>query len=82
MNGMCLVEPTNSEVTPRYRAFVMRAYQVQQIAPGAAAVWRYSVQDTSTSDWHHFVELEQLLTFLRSELPRTEEQAVPPIGQS
>jgi hypothetical protein len=70
-------EQMERKMPPRYRAFVLRAWQVQPETPGARAIWRYSAQDPSTAEWHHFVGLDEMIVFLRAELDDEGSNQIP-----
>ncbi len=54
--------------TPRYRAFVLRAWEVRQATQDTGAIWRYALQDPATAQWHQFEKLDQLVVFITGEL--------------
>lgn len=63
--GVALV--INNE-PPRYRAFMLRCWEVRSPGPGGAATWRFSVEDPHTGQRLGFADLATLVEFLQAEL--------------
>jgi hypothetical protein len=51
----------------RYRAFVLRCWQVLGQCPGMAGTWRFSLQDVRSGQEHGFADCAELLAYLRVE---------------
>ena len=59
---------------PRYRSYVLTFWEERSSDPGTSVVWRFSLQDPRTGQRHSFASFEDWMTFLRSELERSESQ--------
>ena len=59
---------TGREKAPRYRAFLLRCWEVQGGQKGQPGTWRFQLQDVDTGERRSFVDLEGLMGFLRQEL--------------
>ena len=55
---------------PRYRAFMLRCWEVRTSDPGDPATWRFSLEDPDSRQKHGFADLEALVAFLGDELGR------------
>jgi hypothetical protein len=53
---------------PRYRAFMLRCWEVRSPDPGGVATWRFSLEDPDSKQRHGFADLEALVAFLGDEL--------------
>lgn len=53
--------------SPRYEAYVLRSWQVQDTQAGASSR-RFSLEDSHSGEKHGFADLEVLLSYLRSKL--------------
>lgn len=53
---------------PRYRAFMLRCWEVRSAAPGGPVTWRFGLEDPDTRQRHGFADLEALVAFLGEEL--------------
>jgi hypothetical protein len=53
---------------PRYRAYMLRCWEVRSPEPGGPATWRFSVEDPHTAQKHGFADLAALIDFLEAEL--------------
>jgi hypothetical protein len=53
---------------PRYRAYMLRCWEVRSPEPGGPVTWRFSVEDPHTGQKHGFVNLDVLVDFLESQL--------------
>jgi hypothetical protein len=52
----------------RYRAFVLRCWEVGGERPGQPATWRFSLECVEKKEKHYLPDLEGLVAFLRDEL--------------
>jgi hypothetical protein len=57
---------------PRYRAFMLRCWEVRGPDSEPPATWRFSVEDTYTGQRHGFADMEALTEFLQAELEQSE----------
>jgi hypothetical protein len=53
---------------PRYRAFMLRCWEVRSPDQGGLTTWRFGVEDPHTGQKHGFADLEALVAFLQVEL--------------
>jgi hypothetical protein len=53
---------------PRYRAFMLRCWEVRSPDPEGRTTWRFGVEDPHTGQKHGFADLEALIAFLQTEL--------------
>ena len=53
---------------PRYRAFMLRCWEVRSPDPDGLTTWRFGVEDPHTGQKHGFADLEALAAFLQVEL--------------
>jgi hypothetical protein len=52
----------------RYRAFMLRCWEVRGERPGQPATWRFSLECVETKEKRYLPDLEGLVAFLRDEL--------------
>jgi hypothetical protein len=57
---------------PRYRAFMLRCWEVRGPDAGDPVTWRFSVEDSHTGQKHGFADMEALTEFLQTELEGSE----------
>jgi hypothetical protein len=57
---------------PRYRAFMLRCWEVRGPDSSRPVTWRFSIEDSRTGEKHGFPDLEALSEFLEAELERSE----------
>ena len=57
---------------PRYRAYLLRCWEVRSPHPSHLPAWRFSLEDSHTGEKHGFTDMEALNTFLRAELAQAE----------
>jgi len=55
---------------PRYRAYLLRCWEVRSEKPGRPSTWRFSLEQAGTGERHGFRDLESLVAFVRAELGR------------
>jgi hypothetical protein len=55
---------------PRYRAFMLRCWEVRRPDSSGDVTWRFSIEESSTGQRHGFADLEALTDFLQAELER------------
>ena len=60
--------PLIHEDPPRYRAFVLRCWEVRGERPGRPATWRFSLECVEKKEKRYLPDLEGLVAFLRDEL--------------
>jgi hypothetical protein len=53
---------------PRYRAFMLRCWEVRSPDPDGVTTWRFGVEDPHTGQKQGFADLEALAAFLQMEL--------------
>jgi len=53
---------------PRYRAYLLRYWEVRSNRPGRPNTWRFSLEEAGTGERHGFHDLEDLVAFLEREL--------------
>jgi hypothetical protein len=53
---------------PRYRAFMLRCWEVRSPDAGGPVTWRFSIEDPNTGQKQGFADLEALVAFLGDEL--------------
>jgi hypothetical protein len=59
----------------RYRAFLLRCWEVRDQRPVQAGAWRFRLQDVQTGEKRGFADLEALVAFLRGEFDANGGQA-------
>jgi hypothetical protein len=64
----------------RYRAFLLRCWQVPDRRSGEAGAWRFCLLDVQTGEKHGFADLEALLVLLQAEFDANAEQARKDMG--
>jgi hypothetical protein len=52
----------------RYRAFMLRCWEVRSERPGRPAAWRFSLECVEKKEKRYLPDLEGLVAFLRDEL--------------
>ena len=57
---------------PRYRAYMLRCWEVRNPQPGGSATWRFSLEDPHTGVKQGFADLEVLADFLQAELEQSD----------
>ena len=57
---------------PRYRAFMLRCWEVRSPDPGGPVTWRFGIEEPHTGQKHGFADLEALTGFLQAELAEAE----------
>jgi hypothetical protein len=60
---------------PRYRAYMLRCWEVRSPQPGGPASWRFSLEDPHTGEKQGFADLNTLTEFLQDELSEPESAA-------
>jgi rRNA maturation protein Nop10 len=53
---------------PRYRAWMLRCWEVEGDAPARALPWQFSLEDPHTRERRGFASVESLVAFLLDEL--------------
>ncbi len=56
--------------TPRYRAYLLRCWEVRSDRPGQPRSWRFGLEEAGTGERRGFRDLEALVAFLERELGR------------
>ena len=57
---------------PRYRAFLLRCWEVRGPESGEPVTWRFSVEDPRTGQKHGLADLDALTEYLQAELDRSD----------
>jgi hypothetical protein len=70
--GMLELDKVIHSEPPRYRAFMLRCWEVRGPEPGDPVTWRFSVEDSLSGQRHGFADMEALTDFLQAELERSE----------
>jgi hypothetical protein len=53
---------------PRYRAYLLRCWEVRREKPGRPSSWRFRLEQAGTGERRGFRDLQALLAFLKQEL--------------
>lgn len=53
---------------PRYRAFLIAAWEERRLDPDSVPVWRYSLEDARAGHRRVFATLEEAMLFLQKEI--------------
>ncbi len=56
------------EEPPRYRAYMLRAWEVRSERAAQPSTWRFSLENPETGEKRGFPDLEALVRFLKGEL--------------
>jgi hypothetical protein len=56
------------EEPPRYRAYMLRIWEVRSEHAAQPSTWRFSLEDPETGEKRGFPDLEALVRFLQAEL--------------
>jgi hypothetical protein len=56
------------EEPPRYRAYMLRIWEVRGEQPAQPSMWRFSLEDPETGQKRAFADLKALTGFLEAEL--------------
>jgi hypothetical protein len=56
------------EEPPRYRAYMLRMWEVRGEQPAQPSMWRFSLEDPETGKKRAFADLQALTGFLEAEL--------------
>jgi hypothetical protein len=56
----------------RYRAYLLRCWEMRSPGPGDLATWRFSLEEPSTGEKHGFTDLEAMHDFLQAQLAETD----------
>ncbi len=59
---------------PRYHAYMLRFWEVRSEHPGRPSTWRFSLENAQTGQKRGFPDLEELLTFLKSQLKQIDNE--------
>ncbi len=59
----------------RYRAYLLRCWEVRSPGPGNPAAWRFSLEDPDTKERFGFADMETFLAFLNETLAGSPGQA-------
>jgi hypothetical protein len=58
---------------PRYRSYLLRAWEARSERAGVPSTWRFSLQDARTGQERAFADLEALVAYLQAEMARQED---------
>lgn len=56
------------DTPPRYRSYLLTAWEERSRDPNLPAVWRFSLEDPHTGQRHGFADLEALVAALKKEI--------------
>ena len=65
---------------PRSYSFLLRLWEERSDARAEASTWRYMLERVGGDERHMFPDLEALVTFLRAEIERGNEQRITDNG--